>query len=393
MPRGLDSTDRKLLIAAGVLLIVVAIASAVVSPPKTDQQSGYPSSYSSSWDGAKAAYEVLQASGYQIERWEGEPAEIKGDATHEVLVLADPWQLATSEDRNAVREFLMRGGRVLATGSMAATLLPKGKPFVGGARLEDKTTFKPLAPSPLTAGVETITMIAPKGWAPENPSQLVVFGDSSTAAVVSYREGNGEVVWWGSSSPLTNGSIKDAGNLALLLNSVGPREGTKILWDEYFHGARGTWESYFDRTPLPWGVWQVVLVFLAILLTFSRRSGPIRMPAKVSRLSPLEFVETLGDLYATGHAGTAAVRIAYQRLRFLLTRQLGLAPDVPAAAMARSTSDALGWKQGPLLETLSRADRASRESKLNDADSLKLVQEIFDYTARLELRRPQTDER
>jgi hypothetical protein len=61
--------------------------------------------------------------------------------------------------------------------------------------------------------------------------------------------------------------------------------------------------------------------------------------------------------------------------------------------MARSTSDALGWKQGPLQETLSRADRASRESKLSDEESLKLVQEIFDYTARLELRRPQTEER
>jgi hypothetical protein len=393
MPRGLDSADRKLLIAAGVLLIVVAIASALVSPPKSDQRSGYPSSYSSSWDGAKAAYEVLQASGYQIERWESEPGELKGDATHEVLILADPWQFATSDDRNAIQEFLERGGRVVATGSMAASLLPRAKRFVAGGRLEDKTTFKPLAPSPLMAGVETITMIAPKGWAPESPSQLVVFGDGNTAAVVSYREGNGEVVWWGSSSPLTNGSIKDAGNLALLLNSVGPREGTRVLWDEYFHGARGSWVSYFDQTPLPWGVWQITIVFLAILLTFSRRSGPVRMPAKVSRLSPLEFVETLGDLYAAGHAGTAAVRIAYQRLRFLLTRQLGLASDVPAAALARSTNEALGWKQGPLLETLSRADRASRETKLSDADSLKLVQEIFDYTARLELRRPGTEER
>jgi len=121
MPSGLDSADRKLLIAAGVLLIVVAILSAVVSPPKSDQQSGYPSSYSSSWDGAKAAYEVLQASGYQIERWESEPAELKGDATHEVLVLADPWQFATSDDRNAIQAFLGRGGRVLATGSMAAS--------------------------------------------------------------------------------------------------------------------------------------------------------------------------------------------------------------------------------------------------------------------------------
>jgi hypothetical protein len=375
------------------LLIVVLLASAALSPPKESGETGYPSSYSSAWDGAKAAYEVLQESGYKIERWENQPTEIPGDANHEVLILADPWQLSTAEDRTAVQEFVKHGGRVLATGPMASLLLPNAKKFVSGGKLEDKTTFKPVTPSPLIVGVQEISMIAPKGWAPESPSQLVVFGNSDTAAVVSYHEGSGQVVWWGSSSPLTNANIKDAGNLALLLNSVGPREGTRVLWDEYFHGARQVWWKYYARTPVLWGLLQVTIVFLAIVLTFSRRSGPIRMPAKVSRLSPLEFVETLGDLYATGHAGTAAVRIAYQRLRFLLTRQLGLAPDVPAAAMARSTSDALGWQQGPLLETLSRADRASRESKLSDEESLKLVQEIFDYTARLEMRRPQTEER
>jgi hypothetical protein len=117
------------------------------------------------------------------------------------------------------------------------------------------------------------------------------------------------------------------------------------------------------------------------------------MPAKVSRLSPLEFVDTLGDLYAARKAGTAAVHIAYQRLRFLLTRQLGLAPDVPAPALAHSAWEALGWKEQPFRGTLERAERAVRMTELKDDESLSLAQEIFDYTARLDVRRAQPIER
>jgi Domain of unknown function (DUF4350) len=394
MPKGLDSADRKLLIGAGVLLVAAVIASTVLSPPKEGGgNAGFPSSYSSAWDGGKAAYYLLQESGYKIERWENQPSEITGEAGHEVLILADPALAATPEDIQALREFVQQGGRILATGPSAARLLPEGASFVPGEELDEKTKFKAQLPSPLTAGAPEISMSAPKSWKPQKPGQLVIYGNEDTAAVVNYHVGSGQIVWWGSSSPLTNGGIEDSGNLALLLNSIGPRAGTRVLWDEYFHGAhRSIWE-YFGRTPVLWGMAQVALVFVAIVLTHSRRSGPMRMPAKKSRLSPLEFVETLGDLYAAGHAGTAAVRVAYQRLRFLLTRQLGLVTDVPAAAMARSASEALGWKLAPISDTLSRADRATREPKLSDEDSLKLVQELFDYTARLEMRGPRTEER
>jgi hypothetical protein len=135
------------------------------------------------------------------------------------------------------------------------------------------------------------------------------------------------------------------------------------------------------------------MVFLAIVATYSRRQGPISVPARVSRLSPLEFVETLGDLYSSAHAGSAAVRIAHQRLRFQLTRQLGLAPNAPHAELARSVSTALAWNEQEISATLSRAEHAMAAAKVSDADTLQLVQEMFDYTSRLELRRTRTEEK
>jgi len=393
MPKGLDTADRKLLIGAGVLLVVMSIASALVSPPKAAGGSVFPSSYSSAWDGAKAAFLVLQDSGYKVERWENAPAEIPGDHSHEVLILAEPLMGFSTDDRTAIREFLRDGGRILATGSSSARLLPDAESFVEGEEFEEPKMFTPQVPSPLTADAPEIKMISPEEWHPKAPSQLVVYGNKETAAVVSYPSGRGQVIWWGANTPLTNGGIRDASNLILFLNSVGPASGTRVLWDEYFHGVHGSLWAYIKQTPLPWGMVQLGLVFIAIVATFSRRHGPTRMPAKVSRLSPLEFVDTLGDLYAARKAGTAAVHIAYQRLRFLLRRQLGLAPDVPAAALAHSAWEALGWKEQPFRGTLERAERAIRQTELEDDESLPLVQEIFDYTARLDVRRAQPIER
>jgi hypothetical protein len=393
MPKGLDSADRKLLIGAGVLLVVMLIASALIAPPKSAGGSVFPSSYSSAWDGAKAAYLVLQDSGYKVERWENAPSEIPGEHDHEVLILAEPLMGYSSEDRAAIREFLQGGGRILATGSSAAKLLPEAESFEEGEEYEEPKTFAPQIPSPVAADAPEIKMISPENWQPKAPSQLVIYGNKETAAVISYHFGRGQVIWWGASTPLTNRGIGDAGNLILFLNSVGHARGTRVLWDEYFHGVHGSLWAYIKQTPLPWGIVQLGLVFIAIVATFSRRHGPTRMPAKVSRLSPLEFVDTLGDLYAARKAGTAAVQISYQRLRFLLTRQLGLAPDVPAAALAHSAWEALGWKEQPFRETLERAEHAVRMTELKDDESLSLVQEIFDYTACLDVRRAQPIER
>ena len=43
-----------------------------------------------------------------------------------------------------------------------------------------------------------------------------------------------------------------------------------------------------------------------------------------SRLSPLEFVQTLGKLYRRANAVHSALEIPYARFRMLATRQLGI---------------------------------------------------------------------
>ena len=386
MPASLDRTDRSILIGAGILVLVLAFATALLTPPRSGGRTGFPSSYSTSWDGAKAAYLLLSELGYDVKRWDRAPTELGDGAEDQILILANPLQPPTSEDIAALRRFLDGGGRIVATGENVAEFLPGGQKFAESDDAEGETQFPALLPSPLTSGAPEISMAPPSDWHSGKVDQVAVYGNSDTAAVVTYAVGKGTIVWWGSPSPLTNRGIKEPGNLALLLNSIGGTKGKQILWDEYFHGARGDFWSYMAKTPLPWVFAQLGLLLVFILVTYSRRYGTIRMPGKVSRLSPLEFVDTLGDLYTSGHAGSAAVRVAYQRLRFQLTRQLGLTSNATVAELARMGSRTLGWEEQPLLGTLARADRSSRTLDLSDAEALEIVRDLYDYTARLEMR-------
>jgi hypothetical protein len=386
MPASLDRTDRSILIGTGVLVLILAVATSVLKPSQRGGRTGYPSSYSTSWDGAKAAYLLLNELGYDVRRWDRAPTEFEGDPENQVLILANPLQPATSEETVALRRFLERGGRIVATGDDVSEFLPGGQKFTEVDDAEGETQFPALLPSPLTSGAPQISMAPPNDWRPATIDQIAVYGNQDTAAVVTYTVGKGTIVWWGSPSPLTNHGIPEPGNLALLLNSVGPFKGKQILWDEYFHGARGDFWSYIGKTPLPWVFAQLGVLFVFVLVTYSRRYGTIRMPRKVSRLSPLEFVDTLGDLYTSAHAGSTAVRVAYQRLRFQLTRQLGLTANATVAELARMGSRTLGWEEQSLLGALARADRNSRTLNVSDDEALEIVHDLHQYAARLEIR-------
>ena len=392
MPRGLDSADRKLLIGAGVLFAILVVVAAMVSRPQANGMPSAPSTYSASWDGAEGAFLLLEQLGYKVTRWEEPPAQLPEDPTNKVLILADPTEVPSEEERYDIIEFLEKGGKVVATGAAANEFLPNPSEFAEGNELDDKQTFDALVPSPIVRDAPQITMSSPEDWSPASVRQMVVYGADSTPAVMMYQFGRGEVIWWAAPTPLTNGAILDSGNLAFFLNCVGQPGQNEIFWDEYFHGVRGSLLEFFMRTPVVWGAVQFALVFLAILATYSRRLGPVRAPATPSRLSPLEFVDTLGDLYASAHVSAAAVGTAYQRLRFSLTRKLGLPMDISSKELAAAASEGFGWEEAPLLDMLVRCDSAREAPKGKVERPLALFQEVHDYAARLEVKRMTTKE-
>jgi hypothetical protein len=388
----IEPGDRKFLIAAGALFLGVTLAAALAPPEEKGPQLA--SSYSPASRGAKAAYTLLAELGYPIERWSRPPADLPARPAGVVLVLADSLLPPSAEDRVDLVNFVRRGGRVLVTGAEGAAIFGEQHLLPRLKTVGEWQRFKAELPAPVTAGAPEIAMASSVRWPPTLAKQQGYFGDRDGETVIGYALGPGEVIWWASASPLTNYGLSQASNLPLLFNSLGVsgapvgRHGVRparILWDEYFHGDRLSLSSYLGRTPVPWALLQGALVLAAALATFGRRYGPLRPMQVKSRLSPLEFVEALGDLYQRQGAASGALETAYRRFRIRFTQRLGMPASASAAALFKASRGRLGWTVPGFWETLQRCERGVRNADLSDSEALHLVRELHDYARRLKL--------
>ena len=383
MPIKIDRSDRRLILWASLIFLVMMVALSILS--SNDQaDSGVPSSYSSQASGAKAAYLLLGELGYKVERWEQAPAELPSDPSRTILVMASPVLPASPEDRLFLETYLNRGGSILITGWRAGSYLPHVETETEPVPEPIPELYQPQTISALTRG-GPIRMSPTAYWLHRNPGVLVHYSDDDRPIVVSYKAGQGNVIWWGASTPLSNANINSAGNLELLLNSLGEPGEARILWDEYFHGTRNSIAHYVATAPVLWGLAQAGLIVLAMILTYSRRNGPIYPAGVPSRLSPLEFVETLGGLYRRAHAVNVAIEVPYARFRMLASRQLGMKPDAPTADLARAVRNRLGYSDDSVQELLQSIEAAMYDSELREDAALKLVQQLNIHTRRLQL--------
>jgi hypothetical protein len=378
----IESSDRRLLIWAGAFMLVVILALTFLS--QDEEESGIPSTYSAQRSGAKAAFLLLQQSGYKVQRWEQSPSDLPVDPAHTVLVLASPFRAPTSDEKNALQTYLDRGGKILVTGRNASIYLSQAKTEDELVPSPINKEYQPQLLTPITrAGAIQMSPVA--YWKGLATSSLAHYSADGRPIVVSYKAGLGEVIWWGASTPLTNAAIAQSGNLDLLLNSLGEASDTQVYWDEYFHGEQSSLIGYAGEPPLKYGLLQTLLVFLALIFTFSRRNGPIHPLPQPSRLSPLEFVSTLGKLYRRANAVHSALAIPYARFRAQAARQLGINQDVPAADLARALKNRLRYKDDSLAELLQQIEYALHNPELREAQALELVQQLNQHAQKLKL--------
>lgn len=389
MPVSLARGDRKFLIVICGVMALLFVAFGALSTLQPAPEVALPSSYAAGRGGAKAAYLLLQELHYNVERWESPPQSLDSsdvDPAHTVLILAEPFPMADASERSALHRFVYNGGRVVAIGATAAMLVPEGATLAYEPSTAIWQKVNEAAPSALTRGASAITMSPDARWQMANFSHVEIYKLGINSVVATYYPRRGQVIWWAAPTPLTNDGILEPGNLNFFLNCVGPPGKVRILWDEYYHGVRGSLWSYFSGTPLEWGLVQLGLMMMAVLFAFSRRSGPVRRRVRVSRQSPLEFVDTLGGLYHRGHAASAAVSAEWQRFRFLLIRRLGLPASARVQDLYAGARERLGWKEPGLYETLQKSERAARDGSLTDADALILVQALEGYSDLLGLK-------
>jgi len=391
MSAPITAGDRKMLLIAAAVLVVLTAGLAFLGGDPTDQGRPIPSTYSANPGGARAAYLLLQELHNKVSRWERSPTELPIDEGDAVLILADPLEMPTKEEIAALRAFVEEGGQVVFTGARIKSFFPEAR-VDEEFPSEERKTFSADVPSNYSAGAPKIVLQTDAVWQAPDASQLALYGDTQSPVVVSWRIGDGRVLWWAAATPLTNSGISSEGNLNLFLNAMSfpladEKSTVQIYWDEYFHGERTSLWSYVRKTPVTWGLVQISVLGLIVMFTFSRRSGPTVLPPVVSRLAPLEFVDTLGGLYERAGAEPAVVGFVYQRFRATLSRQLRISSTAGDTELADAVQNRLGWKETRLKQTLARALVASRARKVEPEEALGLVQELERFEEQLGLKK------
>jgi hypothetical protein len=355
----------------------------VFLPSGNNKDNPLPSSYLSGQHGARAAYETLLNSGYKVERWEqplSDLAPMAGPDT--VVIFAQPFP-SQAEDMKAVREILERGGRVLSTGYLGGLLLP-------GAASAPSEVLDFAACKLDAEGMDALAssgeawMAPTAGWTMKNPAHRVQYRCAGQPAVVEYEWQKGHVVWWSSSTPLENGSIARAHNLDLFLNSLGPRDGHKFYWDESLHGETRTVLSYAGGTS--WTLLWFGLLGMSILvvMSFSRRSGPVRDLPAAPRATPIEFLEALGSLYRKAGAASTAVGVTWERFRRFSVRLCGLRNQkLGAAELAAMLRSRFPKIDASLEADLAACEEAAWSETAEPRHALRLVQKLHDYEEQL----------
>ena len=385
----LSAADRNLLLGAFALILVLSLLIGNAGIPETSGDGpDIPSTYSAKPGGAAAAYELLDQLHYSEHRWEEPPAGLANIESDAILIFAEPAAVPTTGERGYLRRFVENGGRVLFCGGALPSFFANAQLTPAPASAQE-VEFPADLPSSFTRGARKLVMAPRWFWEKRGPDRVALYGGEQKPVAVVWRMGRGEVLWWAAATPLSNRSIAKADNLTAFLDAVAgdaqapPRP---VYWDEYFHGSRGSLWGYVESTPLKWALLQCLLLSAAILFAFSRRSGPIVIPAPATRLSPLEFVDTLGGLYQRAGATAVATGVAYRHLRFTLTRRFLMASNTPDATLAQAAAQRLGWNGEDLARVLEQAE-ASQHRNLRAGDALHLVKNIGQYLDRLANRR------
>jgi hypothetical protein len=379
MPARLTAADRRLLWIAGATALLLLALTAFLGPTGASQDER-PTTYSTASGGAKAAYLLLRQSGYQVRRWEQPARELpRGGAT---LILAEPSVAPTADERRSVQHFLESGGRVIAIGAAGSLFLPDHGVDTDETAALTWKRVPSLVRSRITRAAPEIELAPASSWRVKDAG-LALYGTEGRTYVMQVGIGQGEAIWWGAATPLTNAGIRQPGNVEFFLASIGGTD-RPILWDEYFHGYRSGGGDF------SWSLWPLVGVHLvvaaaAIVLTFSRRSGPVVEPPVENRLSPLEFVRTLGALYGRARAASVAVDIAHQRFRYHAIRRLGLPPDASVEALEKAAADRWGLRDAGFGALLRRAEAARSSDSLTPEAALAITQALADYGRQLDL--------
>ncbi len=381
------------IIATVVLVLVVLLAlntagTITLDRPPEDESSPLRSSYNTGPTGTRAAYQLLEESGYDVARWRENYKDLNragSQAKGASLIVIGPFPSdAQIEDEEAreLQKWIANGGKLLIISRSPNAQfqdeylhaeLPTPPPKTDkaedktAASVEEKSDLLIAQPTALTRDVRGLVL---SKWAarllfhppampapqekpaesddeppppPDVPSTIappteplgdlstpvVHLGDSKGAVLAEFEYGAGRVMFLSDPFVIANNGVARGANLNLTLNLMDALGGTKqkIFFDEYHHGYRSQGNAlmnYFRGTPVPWLFAQLLFVAVLIAYSYGKRFARPLPMPQADRHSPLEFVSSMASLQQAAQARDLALENIYPRFKTRLCRTLGL---------------------------------------------------------------------
>lgn len=309
------------------LVCTVALASAWLGlrPDRQELPSG--SSYSTQPDGAKALYVWAESLGARAERLSQAPGS--DGQPPRVIAVVQPDRAMQRAERALYDTLARRGTTVVVAGDTfsARALAESLGVTVEPTQVVDSATLP-------NANAAVATAARARVRADDATPLLLAPNGDWLALRKPY--GQGEVVVFATSYPLTNEGLRDPGNARLVYRSVvAPALGQRLALDESHHGyappteaaaSASFGELLLDTAPGRAIVYAACLLFVYLLLA-GRRLGPPLPFASSQRANRtmFEHIQTVAALYRRAH------QLEYLRAQYRehYTRRLRRALGVP----------------------------------------------------------------
>jgi hypothetical protein len=322
-----------------VLVVVVNIALSLLdsSTRGADETAPRSSSLSTGRDGLAAYAELLRRNGRDAVSLRGDLTEGSLDPNRTLVVL-DPVGLDRDQEQ-AIRQFVARGGRLVAGGSGATGLLAVllGDPptrSVDGVR-----NAEPVGSAPEVEGVRSVRSTGDGSWSDPGDTTAILAGGPRVLATVADVE-RGRLVALADPSPLQNRLLASADNAGFGLTAAG--DSGAVLFAEGLHGYGQ--ESGLGAIP---GRWQAALIGLTLaallgVVAAGRRLGPPEDPDRALPPPRREYVDAIAGSLARTRRPAEALSPLQAAARERLARHAGLGPSASEPEL-RAAAARLGW--------------------------------------------------
>jgi len=319
------------LVAAVVGLNLVALA--------LDRLTGAPggppsSSYATAPEGLAAYAELLRRFGHPVVRVR-EPVREADLGASATVVLLDPGRVP-AEDARALRDFVERGGRLVAGGAEPGAWLDRLLDDPPAWSREGARRVTPLAPAPEVDGVGTAQTAGDGSWT-DGGKALPVLGGAGGSVVAVATPGRGRVVLLADASLLQNRLLAAADNAVLGLALAGERS-RPVAFVESVHGYGEA--TGLRAIPISWrfALGGLALAALTLMLARGRRLGPPEREARDLPPPRREYVDSLAAVLARTKRPDEALEPVRAAARTRLARRAGLTADADADTLARAAA-------------------------------------------------------